>query len=232
MASAITQYRPMYINGVDSTDYLTSRGFNYHQGPEWLWPTGYFFRAKLNFAVDVPTTKREIMTYAAKYERAVKATPWRGLPEICNENGSLCPDGSVLCPAAIRQNSHHGHCKHTCSLVAPIIIHLFDHRRPAARTHTALLTPRTRARAKKTPLRLQLLTSSFITVAADVSTTFFVFIYELLYCSISAHAYRCFRALCLACSCPTQAWSVSCVLDALYDLARDTDELPSSTKGL
>eukprot|EP00041_Stephanoeca_diplocostata_P038635 m.1536450 g.1536450 ORF g.1536450 m.1536450 type:complete len:103 (-) comp25244_c1_seq31:94-402(-) len=38
-------YRPTYVNGLDNTDYNTSKGFNYHNGPEWLWPTGYFLRA-------------------------------------------------------------------------------------------------------------------------------------------------------------------------------------------
>lgn len=52
-------------------------------------------RAKLRFAADRAEAKREIYRYVARYERAVVSTPWRGLPEICNEGGSFCPDG---CP--------------------------------------------------------------------------------------------------------------------------------------
>jgi len=88
-------YRPTYINGADTQDFHTSRGFNYHQGPEWLWPTGYFFRARLAFAADAKEARTAIEHYMARYERELVATPWRGLPEICNDGGSFCADG---CP--------------------------------------------------------------------------------------------------------------------------------------
>lgn len=41
-------YRGDYTNQ-ESSDRATAAGWNYHQGPEWLWPLGYYLRARMHF---------------------------------------------------------------------------------------------------------------------------------------------------------------------------------------
>lgn len=52
------QYRGDYFN----SDW--SHGHNYHQGPEWLWPVGYFVQAKINFgATDEQQLLRPLLAH-------------------------------------------------------------------------------------------------------------------------------------------------------------------------
>ncbi|KAK5261781.1 bifunctional 4-alpha-glucanotransferase/amylo-alpha-1,6-glucosidase [Exophiala xenobiotica] len=94
-------YRPYYINSEDSTDFSTSKGRNYHQGPEWLWPTGFFLRALLMFDLKRRKTSEErlesfqqVTQRLAGCKQAIKDSPWKGLTELTNKDGSFCGDSS------------------------------------------------------------------------------------------------------------------------------------------
>ncbi|KAI4270773.1 MAG: hypothetical protein LQ337_006472 [Flavoplaca oasis] len=94
-------YRPYYINSEDSTDFATSKGRNYHQGPEWIWPTGFFLRALLKFDLMRKTTKAEKTEAFQQITRrlegckiAIRESPWAGLAELTQKNGEFCGDSS------------------------------------------------------------------------------------------------------------------------------------------
>ncbi|XP_031163660.1 glycogen debranching enzyme-like isoform X1 [Sander lucioperca] len=88
-------YCGVYDNNLDNDNFNRAKGFNYHQGPEWLWPVGYFLRAKLYFAKKmgkqtydktVNLVKNILSRHAVHLERSL----WKGLPELTNENGQHC----------------------------------------------------------------------------------------------------------------------------------------------
>lgn len=116
-------YRPNY-DGHDSNDYSTAKGFNYHQGPEWVWPFGWFLRAKMIFAENKFSNqetqsaqstsqqqqqdlgsknlqdkfcsetalqmKNQIQKHVKNHRAHIASSPWNGLPELTNQNGSFC----------------------------------------------------------------------------------------------------------------------------------------------
>ena len=100
-------YRPYYNNSEDSDDFATAKGRNYHQGPEWVWCTGYFLRAFLYFnfltnprACNRPKSKPSSYMFQQLYYRLIKhrewimESPWAGLTELTNKDGALCNDSS------------------------------------------------------------------------------------------------------------------------------------------
>ena len=94
-------YRPYYNNSEDSTDFATSKGRNYHQGPEWLWPTGFFLRAFLRFDLMRRKTKEErteafqqVSRRLEGCKKAIEESAWAGLTELTNRNGEFCGDSS------------------------------------------------------------------------------------------------------------------------------------------
>eukprot|EP00922_Rhytidocystis_sp_ex-Travisia-forbesii_P065765 GHVS01097680.1.p1 GENE.GHVS01097680.1~~GHVS01097680.1.p1 ORF type:complete len:1836 (-),score=266.89 GHVS01097680.1:358-5865(-) len=91
-------YRGKYDNADDGDDKHTAHGWNYHQGPEWLWPLGYFLQAKLLFASEdeQEACKQKCLTYLVNHRAHIRQSAWRSLPELTNENGQEC---LFSCPA-------------------------------------------------------------------------------------------------------------------------------------
>ncbi|KAK4615811.1 Glycogen debranching enzyme [Fulvia fulva] len=96
------EYHPNYINSEDSDNYQTCHGRNYHQGPEWLWPTGFFLRALLKYDLKRRKTHEEQVEAFQQVTQRLKGcrqmihdSPWRGLTELTNKDGAFCGDS---CP--------------------------------------------------------------------------------------------------------------------------------------
>ncbi|KAI0057454.1 glycoside hydrolase family 13 protein [Artomyces pyxidatus] len=93
------QYRPYYDNANDSDDAAVAKGRNYHQGPEWGWPLGYFLRAYLYFDTkygegqkDNTVTLHHIHGILRTPRAHIRGDPWAGLPELTNKDGAFCYD--------------------------------------------------------------------------------------------------------------------------------------------
>ncbi|KAH6691508.1 glycogen debranching enzyme [Plectosphaerella plurivora] len=94
-------YRPYYVNSEDSDDFATSKGRNYHQGPEWLWPTGFFLRALLKFDLrrrDTDEGRTEAFQQVTRRligcKKMIEESVWAGLQELTQKNGEYCGDSS------------------------------------------------------------------------------------------------------------------------------------------
>ncbi|CEP64670.1 bifunctional 4-alpha-glucanotransferase/amylo-alpha-1,6-glucosidase LALA0_S13e00298g [Lachancea lanzarotensis] len=100
-------YRPYYNNGEDSDDFATSKGRNYHQGPEWVWLYGYFMRAYYYFSsIADPHCRSKDGFHPSSYllqqlytrldgqKHAIFESPWAGLTELTNKDGAFCGDSS------------------------------------------------------------------------------------------------------------------------------------------
>ncbi|CAM4839817.1 unnamed protein product [Rotaria magnacalcarata] len=85
-----------YVNDDDSHDYKRAHGFNYHNGPEWLWLTGYYLRAKLywskqqNDPLIYKQTIKHIRKILSLHMDLLNSNDWNGLPELTNDDGRLC----------------------------------------------------------------------------------------------------------------------------------------------
>ena len=85
-------YRGDYNNDNDSNDRNVAKGWNYHNGPEWVWPLGYFLLAKLRY--NLFSTKEQLKSYVMDilkpHAQHLRVDPWMGLPELTNSHGKEC----------------------------------------------------------------------------------------------------------------------------------------------
>lgn len=90
-------YRPVYDPSDENEDFYASKGFNYHNGPEWIWLMGPYIASHLNFFVTHPIDSHNIAEVnrirqrLAPHESQIKRSMWKGLPELTNRDGAECP---------------------------------------------------------------------------------------------------------------------------------------------
>ncbi|PWY97233.1 putative 4-alpha-glucanotransferase [Testicularia cyperi] len=88
-------YRPNYDQR-ETDDPSTSCGWNYHNGPEWVWLRGYYLRAVAIFGAKAGASTSQmnhrINAMLLEHRKHIRTSPWAGLPELTNANGAHCPD--------------------------------------------------------------------------------------------------------------------------------------------
>lgn len=97
-------YKPYYVNSVDNDDFATSKGRNYHQGPEWVWCYGFFLRAYLKFHMaehdrclndEGNSFIHQLLGRRLEHHRDyLRNSPWAGLTELTQKDGEYCQDSS------------------------------------------------------------------------------------------------------------------------------------------
>ena len=95
------EYDGIYDANNDGNDYKNALGFNIHNGPEFVWLTGYYLLAKINFN---EYSNQEQLFYdlykkLAPFEKYIKNDKWCGLPLFTNKDGAYCEGscGTHIC---------------------------------------------------------------------------------------------------------------------------------------
>eukprot|EP00792_Barthelona_sp_PAP020_P002306 TRINITY_DN13774_c0_g1_i1.p1 TRINITY_DN13774_c0_g1~~TRINITY_DN13774_c0_g1_i1.p1 ORF type:complete len:1451 (+),score=388.30 TRINITY_DN13774_c0_g1_i1:36-4388(+) len=80
-------YRSHYENSIDGPDRESARGWNYHQGPAWLWPS--FMHGLAEFLLGDEKVCDELCLSAARH---IEMSHWGGLAELLQGDGTKCHD--------------------------------------------------------------------------------------------------------------------------------------------
>ena len=70
------------------------------QGPEWVWPVGYFLRAYLLMSrargKEVDAARSFAMAVLSGHFVEVQHSHWRGIPELTQAKGRFCPGSNPI----------------------------------------------------------------------------------------------------------------------------------------
>jgi len=94
-------YRGDYTNSDQSCDASVAHGANYHQGPEWVWPVGFYCRALLRISQRLGEEEKEeavkrVTRIMSRHFQHLDHSAWLGLPELTNSKGAHCPDSNPI----------------------------------------------------------------------------------------------------------------------------------------
>jgi glycogen debranching enzyme len=96
-------FRGVYAAGAGG-ERRVAGGWNYHQGPEWLWPYGAYLRARLRFPpppLAAPggtgwrsgvERRRWLLAALARHRAHLEEAPEGALPELTQAGGARCDD--------------------------------------------------------------------------------------------------------------------------------------------
>ncbi|EGC38367.1 hypothetical protein DICPUDRAFT_45888 [Dictyostelium purpureum] len=87
-------YHGNYDNAADSGYKPTSKGFNYHNGPEWVWVYGFFLESIIQFKhyPNISTKNHLIEGLLVNHKNHIQTSPRSSLPELTNRDGHYCRD--------------------------------------------------------------------------------------------------------------------------------------------
>ena len=83
-------YNGNYEVSDDSDNYHTAHGLNYHNGPEWVWPSGFYLMSKMNFNDIGDEIFMDLCKRLIPFEIYIQKDKWSGLPELTNKDGAYC----------------------------------------------------------------------------------------------------------------------------------------------
>lgn len=114
----------------------------YHQGPEWGFPLGWFLQAWLTMRFDMgggegyvskEKTLYNVSNVLLRLREHIHKDPWRGLPELCNHGKLNCKPPELTTPDG-------AYCRDSCTTQAwsaSTILDVLEHMHKIGKNYSA-----------------------------------------------------------------------------------------------